>query len=211
MNSEGKGIHAPGITVVTLSEADHRFIECIANERSGMKYTGSADQWKAGLVTGVSGTTCTDPSAMPIVVGTTGELAVKAFIESRVHGRAINDTRFYAGRGDGDKDVIAAGLSIQVKTRKKLNGQNLIRRMNERGYVYPLRSECYCFATLTDCNVMKPVRLLGWAWRKDVERMRVDRSPIGPWKNIVVRDEDLRPMSALVSEIEFRMEMGTWH
>lgn len=208
MRIEGKGMVAPGPIKYSITFAELRQLLLEAERRANFRRYGKArTTWKQGL-TGMrefQGLGMVRKDVSPILIGLAGEYVVIQHLNSRLRRAVFELDVSLLPSGDKGIDLQDSHITLQVKTRQTAN-TNLIRRVNERRILVPLRAEAHVFCRWKGHHI---VDLLGWQWTKTIRQLsRLQKSPRAPHFNLVVPDELLQPMSALVTEIETSNENG---
>lgn len=182
---EGDGQRPPGAVCRELPPGMRHLLRQKADERTTYRaYARRPDQWGRGF----------DSDA--VYLGLVGEWAVCAYL-------GLPHETPLLPAGDGGQDIEAHGLRIQVKTRRRVNGENLIRRVDERRSMRPLPSDIYVFVQHDPVRDQSGVRLIGWEWRKGIRKGsgRLQRSRRARHFNLVIADQDLLPMCRLRDEL----------
>jgi hypothetical protein len=193
---EGKGVVAPKPIRVFIQRHEIIALNDDAAKRAAFRsYGDRADQWGKGLLptTSIVHIGEAPKAQVSILVGLVGEYATKRFLTSARPSWQIEIDTELRGTGDGGIDILAFGLKVQVKTKTRHGGENLVKCATSYGW----HCVVFCRWNMTDC-----VHLLGWTWKADVVSLAPQPSPFGGWSNFSVLDSALEPMSSMVSEIE---------
>jgi hypothetical protein len=201
MITEGIGQHAPAAVRVKLSGETILACYRLAQERATHRnYSGRSDAWGQGIKAArelpLLGMVSQD--VLPILVGIVGEYAVKCELVNKLAGVTLNAT------GDFGVDLKAFGLTMQVKTRQRDSGENLVR-VNAAATA----ARAFCFVEWL-MEPMSQVNLLGWCWTTNVVARTPTPSFNGKWKNYVVPDAELLPMNRLADELEAWKAAQSW-
>lgn len=183
------GMSVPSYAVVSMRDE--------AERRSGFRnYGGRTDQWGKGLLG-------SDP-ALPILVGLVGEWAFAEFVNSRT-GKKFCETDFkLRKRGDGGCDFRILGTVHQLKTKRDVRGENLIRRVDQHGKTLDLLPGRYVFAQWDPAIAV--CHLLGWCLAEVVLDCPFEPARVGMHTNLRVPNERLNSMASLISAIQADME-----
>jgi hypothetical protein len=171
-----------------------RVLQLAADKRDRYRnYAHRSDVWGRGL------------TKSPIYVGLVGEYATVDYCARRGF-RCPIDLSLHPW-GDGGRDMVIEGLTIQVKTRRKgIGRRSLIRRGDAQGRILPLTCEVFVFCQWDETGDADP-SLLGWIWAMQIYRTGYfERSPIvsaSHW-NLRILDTTLLPMNRLIDELEYR-------
>lgn len=203
---EGSGKKPPAPLSVKLTDGSLLQLLREAKKRSEYRaYSARPDQWGQGLTGGtvIPNVGTIDEQTLPILTGMVGEYIVCHLLNRRTGVDAKVDFENRSG-GDGGKDIVANGLRIDVKTRRKKDGRLdtfLVRHATEYGRQVPLLADAYVFAEWNRGHV---VDLHGYATRDDVEASQIAPARRGNHTNYEIQPADLRPMSRLFDEIRSR-------
>lgn len=206
MITEGVGQHAPAKKLERIQHhAMRQCFEAAKDRASHRNYANGGSFWKCGIKQGsreIGGYGTLAQDAMPIFVGLLGEYASWQYLASRVPGVVGIDTKLNDG-GDYGVDLKAFGLTMQVKTRQRDSGENLVRDNR-----FASAARACIFAEWTG-EPVSSVNLLGWMWTdKVIARETVPG--IKDWNNFRVEDLELLPMCRLVDELEAWKAAQSW-
>ena len=190
---EGVGLKAPAPVKVSMMPEEYDVLRDAAAQRAAYRgYARRQDAWGRGFIRD------------PILVGLVGEYANCKFLSRRGFPCEVDLTlRPY---GDGGRDIVVAGLRLEVKTRRKGLGQRSFVKRFDRGRILPIRCDAFVFAEWNDEPPIHCPLLLGWIWAPAARRECFERSPIAKashW-NLKVRDVALLPMSRFIDELHAR-------
>lgn len=206
-NYEGRGHLAPAKLSVLLAPEEMLALYRIALHLN--RYENRSDKWGRGICDSltIDGVGELNPRQRAIFAGKIGEHAVRELARRRPFGSLVPaidiGTRV---NGDGGVDLDILGMRLQIKTRQRAGGSNLIKRIDEGGNVLSLFGEAHVF-----CEWVPPaprVFIVGWLWNRDIVGMPIVPSPVGKWKNIEVPGAALLPLFRLWAELESRRELG---
>lgn len=199
---EGVGKQKPSSSLVVLSRDDLRILKVHAEDQARHRgYQDRSDMWGNGIASAIVDPVVGELSraVRPIYCGLLGEAALGRLIERRTGVAARSDLTLHGG--DKGVDLTAAGLTIQVKTRQTFVERSLVR-VGYIGNARVLKSPCRVYAFCHWAGGHR-VYVLGWIWQVDMYGMSVVDGA-GNWENVLVKDEDLLPVSRLMSEIKAR-------
>lgn len=205
MITEGIGQHAPMKVRVPLGYQATRQCFLLAQERSQHRGYSGGNAWQQGIKQSdreIPGYGVLQRAEVPIFVGIMGEYAAQQYLLSRIPGNVGFDTTLN-DTGDFGVDLKAFGLTMQVKTRQRDSGENLVKDNR-----YAKAASACVFAEWTGEPVAS-VFLLGWLWTAEV----VNRDTVPgarDWNNFAVPDSELLPMSRLGDELEAWKARATW-
>lgn len=197
---EGQGNVSPAPVPVQITGEELRFLIDVARERHTAKYANRKDEWGRGLISGgiIEGFGELPASIMAILVGTVGEYALKMHIHNCIpSARPQIDLSVFDG-GDGGVDLDVFGYRMQVKSRKRDYAEMLIRASSERGWRKTLVADG--FIQTQWVQRLRP-QLIGWAERDTVINWTEKKAYRGNHTNYVGGDNDLLPMSRLISKL----------
>lgn len=202
MNVEGAGVVAPARERVVLTGADKWIIKGEALRRNLERgYGRRSDRWGRGLIR--DSRDGVPPEAVGSLVGIATEYAVCSFLNRRLGRRVAAVDLVSRAFGDGGRDIVVAGLSMQVKARQRDYGKNLVRRVRDDGRMEPIHGDIHVY-----CEYLRErqdvVDILGWLWTREMHDYPIVDAMRGDHKNIEVPDWDLLPLGRLVREIKRR-------
>jgi hypothetical protein len=207
MITEGIGQHAPAKKLERIQH--HAVRQCFEEARkraSHRDYQNGNSAWKRGIKEGsreIGGYGTLQQHEMPIFVGLLGEYAAWSYLVSRLPGVVGIDTKLNDG-GDYGVDLKAFGLTMQVKTRQRDSGENLIKDNR-----FATAARACLFAEWTG-EPVSSVYLLGWMWTEKVVA-RPTVPGVRNWQNFCVEDGELLPMNRLADDLEARRLVQQWH
>lgn len=206
MNVEGRGIVPPEPEWERFTRSDLILIKDRArNQAKERDYRNRRDRWGCGLVGRRRPPNSTDlrPAEYSGLLGLIGEWGTVSYLNRRMKRDVAMMDLTPLPRGDDGIDVIACGLTMQVKTQQNAAYPSLIRRVDDFGRVIPIRSEACVFARFDRENQMG-VWLLGWAWTREILGLPVVPARRGNHQNIEVPHALLYPMVRLIRELQYR-------
>ena len=204
---EGKGEVPPIPVAVPIDKSECELIRTEAIRRSEYRcYQGRSDVWGRGLIRGEAVEIFGKEmplSALPIAIGMVGEQAITRYTcrGLKLPERGID--LLLKPTGDRGTDLELYALKIQVKCRKRDYGAHYIRCKNDRGRDVPLGGHLHVFC---QWEFTPTVMLIGWEWNRKISRWTKDKSPVGKHWNYVGKDEDLLPMTRLLTELRARKD-----
>lgn len=204
MRQEGRGEIAPAPLQIYLTWNDLRIFRDFAAQVAARRhYARGRTLWQLGLTSGftVGGRFEIPPHEAGAFIGKVGEYALVYFLNHTCGKEVARLNLDLLPRGDGGKDVIAFGRSIEVVTRRINSPSSLIRRTLPGGKILTLYSDYFMFAEYNIENPLK-VTLLGWIRRRELEPMPTVPARRGEHRNIDVKDLILQPMRTLKWELE---------
>lgn len=185
MLTEGRGLHAPapiwyGINRPTWKELH---IETLKRAKRD-DYANGKTQWKRGL---------SEPTKFPNIeypLDANQSAIMKGFIGEYAVSRWAETYPDYALRkhGDGGRDVVVAGVPIQVKTR--VFPPSLVRE-SEYDRLRSYRAFVFC-----EWDRHERVAILGWIHGQHLALLERKQAKAGH-VNIIVPDDQLEPMNRL--------------
>lgn len=205
---EGIGKKAP--TPVGIQIMNHEMLAILEESKRQAEYREyrKGGAWAQGIKGDLvlPGVGLLTRDVRPIFCGRLGEYGVVRYVNGRLDDEAVSLDFVLRKRGDGDIDLKAFGLTIQVKTREGERRDSLVRRIDERGRTLRLTAQAFVFCEWGGSDY---VQLLGWSWMKDFAGQQPIPSPVGRWQNIAVEDADLSPMRSLVDNLSARRELAS--
>lgn len=207
MLKEGAGRVPPSPVRISIKD-EIRFLHGEARRREKFRnYSARADRWGKGMLRGEKAEIVGGEIAMavlPILIGMAGEWATVLYVNQRL-GTSFGIDLMERQNGDGDTDLSAFGLRVQVKTRKLNSGKNLVRYMSESGYEYPLAADVFVFS---EWNLTPDVQLLGCVGQPELKTWQQEQSYRGGHWNYASDDAGLLPVSRLTTELEGRRDVA---
>lgn len=209
MKVEGRGNVVPRSHPIPVEVPS--LLAIIASVKDLNRYASRGDQWGRGLRGSLSlrGVGVIGATERPIVVGKVGEYAVVRYLSHRLD-YAIQPVDFRKREtGDGGKDVVVFGMSLQVKTRQKSAAVSLVRRKSGGGFDYPLcgHAHIFCQWQCEHDDHCLFAELLGWMPNREMRSYPLVPARRGDHLNIEIPDAHLHPMSQLVVELKSKKEM----
>lgn len=193
MLTEGRGFHAPARLWFSINRPTWKELHIETRKRAKRDdYANGKTQWKRGLGEPTQFPTIEyplDSNQSAIMIGFLGEAVVARWA-------GIYPDYALRRNGDGGRDVVVAGVPIQVKTRRY--PPSLVRESEYDG----LRS--YSAFVFCEWDRHERVAILGWVHGQHLGGFERRLGKGGKHINIVVPDEQLEPMSRLRDFLEAR-------
>jgi hypothetical protein len=194
MLREGAGWIRPSPVKIALFDTDLKWARQIADTRNRHRgYRYSRNEWNRGLLKD------------PVYDGVLGEIAMVAWLNGTVGVRpllTVDETLYRYG--DGGKDIVVYGLSIDTKGETRNRPFSLVRRVTDRKRLAPLAADVYAFMTTED-----PYGILfqGWLARSELRQKAVQRpARRGKHFNLEVEKRFLESPRQLQELIELKRE-----
>lgn len=199
---EGRGMVAPAPVPIHIGDESMRRLVAEAERRAAHRsYGRRGDSWGRGLLPAGGGMS---QAAVPILMGFVGEQAFADYVDQQAGTRIGGPDTSLTDFGDGGRDFEIYGVAYQLKTRKRLDGRNLVRRVSDKGRLKRMMDGRYVFAQWDG----QACQLLGWCNHSEVRDCKVEKAGHGHW-NLVVPAELLKPMCRLIDAIKSdRIEQG---
>lgn len=212
-NVEGRGIVAPKPIWVPLTRPDFIPIKERAQQQViDRDYRNRRDAWGRSHVGVGRPPNCADmrPEVYAAMLGGIGEFGTIAYINKQMKRDVATMDFARKKQGDSGIDIIACGLTMQVKTQQNSLQPGLIRRFDESGNLIPLPAKACVFAWFNRED-QAGVWLLGWIWKTKVVALPVVPAIRGSHRNIEVPRKELQPMCRLIKELKQRELIQEWH
>jgi hypothetical protein len=212
MKVEGRGEVPPAPVWIPLTRPDFIVIKEESIRRAKARdYRNRRDGWGSGLVGPGRPPNCADmrDDEYPIVIGCAGELACKYFFNQRMSKTVTMVDFGERPRGDRGIDLIACGLTFQVKGQQKPEQPGLIRRIDARGNRMPIPANIVIF-TRFDREDPTGAWLLGWVWTREILALPVVPARCGDHRNIEVSARMYHKMDDVIKELRHKEHTQRW-
>lgn len=193
-NVEGRGQRAPVGKVVNLSTCELDELRRLGRNRANFRrYEQRKDAWGKGFAMDAA------------FIGMVGELAVAKCFNSALGSEVLKIDTVDRKFGDPGYDFKIGDLTFDVKANRTNGRPLLVRRVDDKKRIVPLRADAYVLVDAQD--VSKP-RVMGFAWAGKMHLFA--RSPHRDAKhcNIIVPREQLNQIGRLIAAVEAQRLQG---